>query len=110
MLFSIFKWVIISLTLILLIHHLYSFLINTLTVPKIKDLVNKPNEQYKDIFETLQKNNISEISSASSPPTTDDMTYELTSFLNNIKKTSNDATSFPIADVSGSSGSGYSAY
>jgi hypothetical protein len=113
MLFSIFKWVIISLTLILLIHHLYTFLINTLTVPKIKDLVNKPNEQYKDIFETMQKKNSSDISSASPPATTVDMTDELTSFLNNIKKTSNDATSFPMADVSSSSdssGSGYSAY
>ena len=29
------------------------FLLNTLTVPKIKDLVNKPNQQYKDIFDTL---------------------------------------------------------
>ena len=29
------------------------FLMNTLTVPKIKDLVNKPNEQYKDILATL---------------------------------------------------------
>ena len=31
------------------------FLLNTLTVPKIKDLVNKPNEQYRDIFATLEK-------------------------------------------------------
>jgi len=31
------------------------FLMNTLTVPKIKDLVNKPNEQYRDIYELLQK-------------------------------------------------------
>ncbi len=29
---------------------------NTLTVPKIKDLVNKPNEQYRDIFASMQKN------------------------------------------------------
>ena len=27
---------------------------NTLTVPKIKDLVNKPNEQYRDIFASMQ--------------------------------------------------------
>ncbi len=29
------------------------FLMNTLTVPKIKDLVHKPNQQYKDILDTL---------------------------------------------------------
>ena len=56
MIFSILKWVIISFTLIFLMHHLYQFLMNTLTVPKIKDLVNKPNEQYQDIFRILEKN------------------------------------------------------
>ena len=53
MFFSTLKWILISLTLIFLVHHLYMFLLNTLTVPKIKDLVNKPNQQYKDIFDTL---------------------------------------------------------
>jgi hypothetical protein len=53
MFFSIVKWVLISLTLIFLVHHLYMFLMNTLTVPKIKDLVNKPNQQYKDLYSTM---------------------------------------------------------
>lgn len=53
MFFALVKWVLISLTLIFLIHHLYMFLMNTLTVPKIKDLVHKPNQQYKDILDTL---------------------------------------------------------
>ena len=53
MFFSTLKWILISLTLIFLVHQLYMFLLNTLTVPKIKDLVNKPNQQYKDIFDTL---------------------------------------------------------
>jgi hypothetical protein len=55
MFFSTCKWIIISLTLIFLIHYLYIFLMNTLTVPKLKDLVNKPTEQYKDIFASLQQ-------------------------------------------------------
>jgi len=76
MFFSIFKWVVISLTLIFLIHHLYMFLMNMLTVPKIKDLVNKPNQQYKDILDTL--NNTKK---------EDTMTNELSSFLNELKKT-----------------------
>ena len=53
MFFSSLKWVIISFLLIFLMHHLYMFLMNTLTVPKIKDLVNKPTQQYNDIYSTL---------------------------------------------------------
>ncbi len=29
------------------------FLMNTLTVPKIKDLVNKPTQQYQDLYHTM---------------------------------------------------------
>jgi len=81
MVFSIIKWTLISLTLIFLIHHLYMFLLNTLTVPKIKDLVNKPNEQYRDIFATLNNNK------TKAPITTEqNMTEELSLFLNDLKK------------------------
>ena len=132
------------------------FLMNTLTVPKIKDLVNKPNEQYKDILATLggapptswgepphnpppaegrtqgadalsgrNGNNVNHASAAShvtashahptsggvggmqsSPP---DIGNELSSFLNELKKTSsskknvNDFASLPNE-------SGYSLY
>lgn len=79
MVFSIIKWTLISLTLIFLIHHLYMFLLNTLTVPKIKDLVNKPNEQYRDIFATLNNNK-------TKAPTEQNMTEELSLFLNDLKK------------------------
>jgi hypothetical protein len=49
-----------------------------LTVPKIKDLVNKPNQQYKDILDTLQNTKKKEDNT---------MTNELSSFLNELKKT-----------------------
>jgi len=59
------------------------FLLNTLTVPKIKDLVNKPNQQYKDIFDTLG-------STAAQTPmknnNNDPVADELSSFLNDLKK------------------------
>ncbi len=51
---------------------------NMLTVPKIKDLVNKPNQQYKDILDTLQNTKKKEDNT---------MTNELSSFLNELKKT-----------------------
>ena len=51
--------IIIYLLLILLVHYLYSFFKNTLTIPKIKDLVNKPSERYNEIYKTIneKKNN-----------------------------------------------------
>ena len=96
MLFSILKWSIISLALIFLVHHLYTFLMNTLTVPRIKDLVNKPKEQYKDLFQTMQGASISATSiSATSVGVKaqindeKNMTDELSSFLNDLKTTNN---------------------
>lgn len=53
MLLSIIQWIIISLVFIILLHYLYSFFINTLTVPKVKDLVNKPLERYNDILKNI---------------------------------------------------------
>ena len=50
------QWTIISLVLILLVHYLYSFFIDTLTVPKVKDLVNKPIQQYNDILSDIKNN------------------------------------------------------
>ena len=113
------------------------FLMNTLTVPKIKDLVNKPNEQYKDILATLgggapptswgetphnpplgQASPASHVTTSHAsahstsggvggvPP---DIGNELSSFLNELKKTSsskknvNDFASLPNE-------SGYSLY
>jgi hypothetical protein len=95
MLFSILKWSIISLALIFLVHHLYTFLMNTLTVPRIKDLVNKPKEQYKDLYQTMQGASVSNgatSNGASIKAQINDeknMTDELSSFLNDLKTTNN---------------------
>jgi hypothetical protein len=51
---------IISIILIFLVHHLIHFFKTMLTVPKIKDLVNTPNEKYKNIYETISHNNFRE--------------------------------------------------
>jgi hypothetical protein len=50
MFFGIIKWVLISLILILLIHYLYYYLKNTLTVPKVRDLIYKPQMQYNELL------------------------------------------------------------
>jgi len=50
-------WVIqitmISLVLIFLVHHLINFFKSTLTVPKIKDLVNTPIQKYENIYNII---------------------------------------------------------
>ena len=65
MFFSIFKWSILSIMLIALIHYLYSFLIKTLTVPKVRDLIHKPQEQYSDLFKNINLNALNAINSLS---------------------------------------------
>jgi hypothetical protein len=53
------SWIIqislISIILIFLVHHLIGFFKTTLTVPKIKDLVNSPSQKYQHMFDTISK-------------------------------------------------------
>jgi hypothetical protein len=44
---------IISIVLIFLVHHLINFFKSTLTVPKIKDLVNAPTQKYKNMYNII---------------------------------------------------------
>ena len=46
----IIKVCICSFIIIILLHYLYNFLLATLTVPKVKDLVIKPQKQYENIL------------------------------------------------------------
>jgi hypothetical protein len=39
-----------------LVHHLITFLKSTLTIPKIKDLVDSPSQKYKNIYAQLSNN------------------------------------------------------
>jgi hypothetical protein len=55
MLYSILLCMALSLLIIMLSDKFYEFLKNTLTVPKVKDLVNKPKKNYDDILEKIQR-------------------------------------------------------
>jgi len=44
---------IISFILIFLINHLLNFFKSVLTVPKVKDLVNRPKQKYNDIYNVI---------------------------------------------------------
>ena len=59
------SWVIqitiISIVLIFLVHYLINFFKSTLTVPKIKDLVNTPTKKYENMYNIINnspENNI----------------------------------------------------
>ncbi len=70
-------------------------------MPKIKDLVNKPNEQYKDIFNTIHGNNTNKPTMPSKNVVDESMTNELTQFFNDLKKTStvtNDNKDIPLGE------------
>lgn len=47
---------IISIVLIFLVHHLINFFKSTLTVPKIKDLVNSPTQKYENMYNIINNN------------------------------------------------------
>ncbi len=62
-----FLWIlqqtIISIILIVSVHYTYIFFKDNLTIPKTKDLVKKPTEQYNKIYEAIknkkeEKNNM----------------------------------------------------
>ena len=44
-----------SFLFIFLIHHIILFLKSTLTIPKIKDLVDSPSQKYKNIYAQLSQ-------------------------------------------------------
>jgi hypothetical protein len=53
MLYWVIQITIISIVLIFLIHHLIIFFKSTLTVPKIKDLVNAPTQKYENMYNVI---------------------------------------------------------
>ena len=54
MLYWIIQITLISVILIFLVHHLIDFFKTTLTVPKIKDLVNTSTQKYESMFNIIK--------------------------------------------------------
>jgi hypothetical protein len=63
---------IISTVLIFLVHYLINFFKSTLTVPKIKDLVNAPTQKYENMYNII--NQRSDHSPPPSPSSSDNYT------------------------------------
>ena len=81
MLAWILQRIILSLLFIITIHYIYIFLKDNLTTPKIKDLVNKPKSQYKEIYDSLHKNKNNKDSAT--------MKNELQNYFQTLSKTKN---------------------
>lgn len=71
---------ILSIFLIMIMHQLYVYIIDTLTVPKTKDMVYKPTKRYNEIM------SLPNSKSKTEPLQEDSMQNELRNFLNQIKK------------------------
>jgi hypothetical protein len=106
---------IVSFILIFLVHHLINFLKSTLTVPKIKDLVNSPNQKYENMYKIIQNNSLSNMNSPSSYtlidllPTKQDEPVSMKNELKNFLKKQMQGSSSSSLDTI-SSGQSYTNY
>ena len=103
----------VSLVLIILVNYLFTFFKTNLTIPKVKDLVNKPQQQYEALFDTM-KNTIKPIEGKIVPEADDNMKNELKNYLKELSsdKSSNSPNEILTLDKLESSnnfsGNGYS--
>jgi len=106
---------ILSIIFIFLIHHLIHFFKSTLTVPKIKDLVNTPNQKYENMYNIISQNNNNNNHNNSDnstesisyteidllpKPNVENMKNELKSFLKEQLKTANASQNDFTTDIS----------
>jgi len=112
MLSWIIQTTVISVILIFLVHYLIEFFKSTLTVPKIKDLVNSPTQKYESMFNIISNKNTSSTNNEYNisdliPKTNNDMKSELKTFL---KKQLNNSSSTDISTLDSMTSNSYSSY
>lgn len=56
-----------STIIIFLIHHIIFYLKDSLTVPKVKDMVNIPAKQYEEMYNVIQNKREAELSNQTQP-------------------------------------------
>lgn len=108
------SWIIqitvISIILVFLVHHLINFFKATLTVPKIKDLVNAPTQKYENMLNIIKNNSntsFNEYKIIDLLPKSDEpnMKNELKNFLKKQLNTQNLGTDISALDSMSSSNS-----
>jgi hypothetical protein len=105
----IIKVTMISLLLIFLLHYLYSFFKTTLTSPKLKDLVNKPQEKYNTIYNSLKSagdggvqnlgDDIKNSSENSNNTNSSSMKDELKKYLKELNVSSNNSSNVSSSNI-----------
>lgn len=102
MLYNIILSVIISIIVIIVVHYLFLFFKDTLTVPIVKDMVIKPSQTYKyletissdstystDSSKLTELNNLSDSTDLNNLTDSNNMKLELKHYLNDLNYTSN---------------------
>ena len=85
MFWYLFKISILSLLIVIFIHHIIIYLKNSLTTPKIIDCVNKPKKEYENIKEILKDIKEEKEEKEEEVIDLDTMREELTSHIHNIQ-------------------------
>ena len=104
MLFWIIQTTVISVILIFLVHYLIEFFKSTLTVPKIKDLVNTSTQKYENMFNVISNKKSSSFNNDYNiedliPKTNTDMKSELKTFLKSqLNNSSSSSTNISTLD------------
>jgi hypothetical protein len=94
---------VVSIILIFLVHYLINYFKSTLTVPKIKDLVNTSTQKYDDMYNIITQQKMDDDLGYTEidllpKPNVDSMKNELKSFLKQQLKSANNSTSISTLD------------
>jgi len=92
---------VISLILIILVHYLFTFFKTNLTIPKVKDLVNKPQQQYEKLFDTMNQNSINNNITEKNTSSDDNMKNELKNYLKELSNKKADVSSSNVNKMDG---------
>lgn len=98
---------VISLILIILVHYLFTFFKTNLTIPKVKDLVNKPQQQYEKLFDTMNQNSINQNSinhnniTEKNTSSDDNMKNELKNYLKELSNKKTEVSSSNVNKMDG---------
>jgi len=116
MLFWIIQTTVVSVTLIFLVHYLIEFFKSTLTVPKIKDLVNTSPQKYENMFNVISNKKTPSFNNDYNiedliPKSNNDMKSELKMFLKNqLTNNSSSSSSTNISTLDSMQTNTYSSY
>lgn len=97
--------IIMSFILIFLAHSIFDYFKNNFTQKKTYDFINKPNEKYESMYNTInsEKNEKNEIESiekkTNNPENTNEMKDKLKNFLKSVQNNELESDTTPISEI-----------